>query len=274
MSLIKRGRVWWVDVTENGKRVRTPIGQCDKKIAQRIYNKILGEIAEGKWFKRLPGEDKTFKEMMERFLSEHASKKASEKAFQTYVRNLLPFFGDYKLSEITPKFINEFKAKRRRDGLKPASINRELACMKKAFNLAIKEWEWVDKNPLVVVSMEEENNKRDRWLIYEEEERLLEVCSGWLKEIVIFALNTGMRLDEILSLNWKDIDLPRRTVMVVKSKNKERRTIPLNSTVLELVKAKSKIRSIQTNLVFYNKNFIKIDKCIASRGFHSVAKKG
>ncbi len=86
-----------------------------------------------------------------------------------------------------------------------------------AFSLAWKEWEWVRENPASKVSLEEENNKRDRWLTDDEEERLLEACQPWLKELVIFALNSGMRLSEILNLTWQGVDLFRKTITVFKS---------------------------------------------------------
>ncbi len=80
--------------------------------------------------------------------------------------------------------------------------------------------------------MEKENNKRDRWLLPDEEKKLLEASPEWLKEIIIFALNTGMRLGEILSLRWNSVDMKRKTVVVLRSKNNEKRTIPLNEKAL------------------------------------------
>jgi integrase len=198
---------------------------------------------------------------------------ASNKSLQVYVRSMASFFGDRTLLEITPKLINQYKTKRQTDGVKPASINRELAAMKKAFNLAIKEWEWVKENPVTKISMEEENNKRDRWLTYEEEDRLLEACPEWLKELVIFGLCTGMRQGEILSLAWKEVDLFRKTIVVLRSKNKERRTIPINETIFEMLKAKSRVRSIKTDLVFYNENHTMISNCLVSKAFHIAAEK-
>jgi site-specific recombinase XerD len=62
---------------------------------------------------------------------------------------------------------------RKQEGASAATINRELALMKHAFNMALKEWNWVKENPVSKVPMEKENNKRDRWLTYEEEEKLL-----------------------------------------------------------------------------------------------------
>src|SRR4030042_5728420 len=194
MGLYKRGKVWWMSFVCVGKHYRKSTETEDKKLAQRIHDKVRGEIAEGKWFERLPGEEKSFREMMEKYLDEYASKRVSEKSFRGYSKKPISYLGAYTLSEVTPKTINENKVKRRNDGVGPASINRELATMKKAFTLAIKACEGAEKHPVERVSMEEENNKRDRWLTTEEEERLLKVCPSWLRGLVIFALNTGMRL--------------------------------------------------------------------------------
>jgi site-specific recombinase XerD len=273
MGLFRRGKVWHMSFICKGRRYRKSTETEDRKLAQRILDKVKGEIAENRWFERLPGEDKTFREMMEKFLDEHASKKISYKSYQSYVRSLNPFLGDYTLTDITPKIINEYKLKRRSDGVKPGSINRELAILKKALNLALKEWEWIKENPASKVSMEQENNKRDRWLTDDEEKRLLEACSPWLRELVIFALNTGMRLSEILTLTWKGVDLFRKTITVFKSKNKEMRTIPMNQTIFEMLKGRAKVKSIKTDLVFYNKNHTETDKCYVSLSFHYTTRK-
>ncbi len=145
--------------------------------------------------------------------------------------------------------------------------------MKKAFNLAIKEWEWINQNPVSKVSMEKEDNKRDRWLTDDEEKRLLDACSPWLRELTTFALNTGMRLAEILSLTWSEVDLFRRVVVVLKSKNKERRTIPINQTVVDMLKAKMKVRSIKTNLVFYTPTHTMFLKTTVDHPFEKAVKR-
>jgi len=159
------------------------------------------------------------------------------------------------------------KHKRLDGGFKPGTVNRELATMKKAFNLAIKEWEWIKENPVARVSLEQED-KRVRWLTDEEEKRVLEKCPEWLRELAIFALNTGMRRGEIFSLTWKGVDLFRKTITIFKSKNKEVRTIPMNQRVLDLLKSKSKVRSIKTDLVFHNEKHKPICHSILHRQFH------
>jgi len=174
------------------------------------------------------------------------------------------------LAEITPKRIVAYKTKRYGDGVVSATINRELAIMKAAYNLAIREWEWCRDNPVCKVSMEKENNQRDRWMADEEEARLMRVTPQWLKEIVIFALNTGMRIGEIL---WEGVSLFRKTVMVFHSKNGERRTIPINRIVFELLQKKSKIRSNKTDRAFYGRTHTPIDENNLRRAFRDAIKK-
>ena len=100
------------------------------------------------------------------------------------------------------------------------------------------------------VSMEPVRNEVDRWLIANEEERLMTSSSPWLREIMAFALNTGMRQGEILNLQWQDVDFARGVLMVMQSKNGTRRTIPLNATVYELLAAKQATTGASRGPVF------------------------
>ena len=168
MGFFKRGKVWWMRFNYEGQQIRKSTQTGDRRLAERIYRKVMGDIAEGRWFEKLPGDEKTFSELMDKYLAEHVVKLRSERSFRGYAKNLKSHFGVYVVTRISPKMINEYKVKRLRQGLKPASVNRELATMKKAFNLALKEWQWVRENPVTKITLEKENNKRDRWLTPDE----------------------------------------------------------------------------------------------------------
>jgi integrase len=246
MSLSKRGRaqVWYISTMVNGRQVRISTRTTNKKLAQRIHDKVVGQIAEGKWFEGLSGKHKTFKEMMDRYMSEYSiPKKASSERDLSSLSHLLPFFGNRKIPEITPKLVYEYKNKRRSEEASPCTINRELALMKHAFNLAIREWEWTTTNPVIRVSMEKEPPSRDRWLTWEEEEALLSVSPQWLKEIIVFAVETGCRREEILSLAWKDVDIFKKVVTIFAKKTGDRRTIPLTARAFEIFVSKEKART-------------------------------
>jgi integrase len=241
-------------------------------LAEAILGKIRAQIVEGRFFEKPKEESHTFKELMERYLTEHAARRANRQREQYCVNNLKGFFGNPQLCQVTPKQIVTYKNKRFADGVKPATINRELTTLKKAFNLARREWEWCDDNPVCRVSMERENNTRDRWLTAEEEMRLVNAALPWFREVVIFALNTGMRMGEITALTWAGVDLFRRTVTVFRSKNGERRTIPINQTVLVLLKHKHSKRDNTTDLVFTSQAGTAVDGANIRRALASALK--
>jgi len=276
MGLVKRNNTWWMSFTFQGQQVRRSTETSDKKLAEAILSKIRVQIVEGKYFEKPKEDPYTFSQLMDRYLKEHASRRAHYRRYVNMVANVKTFFGNPNLSQITPKTIVAFKAKRYADGVMPATINRELAMLKKAFNLACREWEWAKDNPVCRVSMEKEQNSRDRWLTEQEEARLLMAAAAWLGEVVTFAVHTGMRRGEILALTWAGVDFTRRTVTVFKSKNGERRTIPVNQTVLELLSQKYEqgrgLRGIETRVVFCSEAGTELDGSNLRRGFTSALK--
>jgi Phage integrase SAM-like domain len=160
MGLYRRpqGKVWWMNFMYQGRQVRRSTGTADRRLAEKIIGKVHVQIVEGRYFDIQEEPTRTFNEFIDRYLREHASKKSQPRHYHGYCNSLKAFFGGRPLAEITPKLIVEYKNRRYAAGLKPASINRELANLKKAFNLAMREWEWCRENPVSRVSMERENN--------------------------------------------------------------------------------------------------------------------
>jgi len=277
MGLYKRGQVWWMSFVYKGKLYRKSTETEDQKLAKRIFDKIKWQVAEGKWFERLPGEEKTFNEMMTKYLEDHSKR---NKAFKSHIRDkslakhLKEAFGPLTLNEITPRLIAEYKTHRRSQGAAPKTVNNELALMTHAYNLAIREWEWAKENPVTRVSKEKTNNLIERWLTFKEEEELLCHCPKWVQEILILGIETGLRQAELLSLQWPQVDLFRRTITILEQKNKGKDTLPLSEKAIEILKARVKVRHIiNSNLVFYNGNGNKIDARDLLRGFYSAVRK-
>lgn len=254
MGLFKRGQVWWMRFTHKGKQVRKPTNVTDKKLAEKIHHKVMTQLAEGQWLDKLEGADKTFKELAEKYINEYAkiNKRSWQKDQERLNNHLIPFFGEMIVTEISPKVISAYKGHRYKKDIAPATINRELTIMKHMYTMAVKEWEWCRDNPVKRVRMEKEGPSRDRWLTYEEEKRLLDACPAWLKEIVTFALNTGMRQGEILGLRWKDVNLISGIVILDMTKNGDRRSIPLNRIAWDMLKQKSRVRYLASDYVFTN----------------------
>ena len=252
MGLYKRQRTWWMRFDYRGQTVRRTTGTTDRRMAESIFAKVRVKMAEGRYFDTLQEQDRTVAEMMARYLTERSAFKApkSYERDQQALKHLLPIFGDKCLAEVTPKLLAAYKVQRRTEGAAPATTNKELQVVRHAFNLAEREWEWCRANPMRRVSMEPVYNQIDRWLTVEEEIRLLAVAPTWLREIIVFALNTGMRQGEILAVAWRDVDFTRGTLVVMKSKNRERRTLPLNNTVFALLVGKQATCGQSEGLVF------------------------
>ncbi|MBM4055305.1 MAG: site-specific integrase [Planctomycetes bacterium] len=259
--MFKRGGVWWACIRYNGKRYQKSLETNDKKLAKALEAKIKTEIIEGKYFEKFAGESKAFNDLIDKFMKEYAPKVSfgMQTSYKTSKKSLMAFFGNCKLSEITPKTISDYKVSEYAKGKKPATINRRLAMLSKAFNLAVKEWEWIKENPVSKVPKEKENNKRDRWLTLEDERRFLSNLPQWLCDIVVFALHTGLRQNELLSLEWNRVNLFNRTIIIQETKNGNPKTVPLNKTAFRILEEKSRVRNIKNDLVFASKAGTKIN---------------
>ena len=128
--------------------------------------------------------------------------------------------------------IEKYKADRLQR-VTPATVNRELACLKFMYTKTI-EWGYVKTNPAKKVKLLKEPPGHLRYLKPEDVDALLKACANHLRPIVVTALNTGMRKSEILNnLKWKEVDLGNRKIMVANSKNNEKRIIPINNTLYQ-----------------------------------------
>lgn len=120
------------------------------------------------------------------------------------------------------------------------TVIRYIASLSHAFSIAVKEWGWMDENPICKINKPKLPQGRIRFLNELEKNRLLEACkqsnSSCLYPIVVLALSTGMRKGEILTLTWDDIDLDREAILLQTTKNGERRLIPLTGLSLQLIK--------------------------------------
>ncbi len=120
------------------------------------------------------------------------------------------------------------------------TVVRYIASLLHAFSTAVKEWEWMEENPIQKINKPKLPQGRIRFLNELEKNRLLKACkhsnSDYLYPIVVLALSTGMRKGEILTLTWGDIDFEQGTILLESTKNGERRQIPLIGLSLELIK--------------------------------------
>jgi len=275
----KDSGLWWMIFRHNGKKIQKSLETSDKKLAKAIEAKIITDIVEGKYYEKPTGHNKSFQQLMDRFMKEHAPKVSvnMQKSYASSLKHLIPFFGDLNLLSISRKKISEYKVLRLDEGARPSSLNRELAMVSKAFTLALEDWEWISGNdkPFSKMPYEKENNERDRWLAADEEKRLLENSPEWLREIIAFALNTGLRQGELLSLEWNRVNLFRKTILIQKTKNGKPKTVPLNRYAMDVIDQKSdqKVRRLNNDFVFVSSHGTRIDRHNLRRAFNNAVEK-
>lgn len=233
----------------------------NRKTAKEWALRMEAEIKAGRYFGKEEHKERTFGEFIDRYIEMELPKNPKSlrklKVQLTWWKKRLK---DYFLCHITPSMIATLKDKllaetTPRGGLRsPSTANRYLAALSRSFTVAVREWGWLEENPLHKVTKFKEGKARERFLTKEEINRLLTACknsqSPHLYAITLFALSSGARRGEILELKWKDIDFDRKTVIFKKTKNGELRTVPLSSQILECLLSEQKKRVVLSEFVF------------------------
>jgi integrase len=235
MGVFKKGRHWYIDYYVKRQRKRKKIGPS-KQVAELALAQVEVKIAKGDYLGIYEEKKITLAQFAKEYLAYADANKSAGAAGRDRMslKPLLAAFPDY-LPTITPKAIEEYKVQRLQ-WVKPATVNRELALLKHMFTKAI-EWGYVKENPAKAVKLLKEPPGRVRYLTPDELARLLDACAPHLKPIVLMAAHTGMRVREILTLTWPQVDVRRRILMLAKTKNQERRLIPLNDQAIEVLRA-------------------------------------
>lgn len=150
--------------------------------------------------------------------------------------HLRPAFGNQIAAKVGTDTLREFIDKRQKTGAANATINRELALLRRAFNLSRKATPpKIQKTPYF--PMLKENNVRKGFLTDAQYRALLFALPEHLKPVLAFAYFTGCRRGEILSLEWRQVDLSRGVVRLDPgtTKNDDSRVIPLTSELREML---------------------------------------
>ena len=121
-------------------------------------------------------------------------------------------------------------------------------------SVGVREWQWLEENPVSKLRKLKESKGRERLLSEEELDRLLEAtkqsANKDLHTAVVLALSTGARKMEIWGLRWRDVELNEGLATLHQTKNGETRTVPIQAYALDLMRKRSKVRHIDTDLVF------------------------
>lgn len=234
--------------------------------ARRWAHKVETEIRSGRAFSRFEAEKHTIAELIDRYLAEILHKKSPamrevEKWHLLWWRKEL---GPYLLSDLNTAMIIECRSKlengkvARGTKRSPTTCNRYISTLRYVFTIAERDWEWIDHNPVKKVVKLKEPGGKIRYLDDDERERLLAECqtskSPYLYTIVLIAVSTGMRRNEILTLTWRQVNFVQKCIILETTKNGRARRVPIQGSAYEVLREFARVRRLDTELLFPRDN--------------------
>jgi integrase len=239
----KRGNVWWIKYYRNGKPYRESTRSTKEPDAKRLLKRREGEISEGK----LPGiyfDKVRFDELADDFLADYRiNQKRSLKRAEQAIEHLRKFFEGMRATDITTPRINDYIENRLSTGTANATVNRELAALKRMFNLGARQTPPKVAHVPYIPTLAEDNTRKG----FFEHGAFLALRSAlpdYLKGFVTFAYKTGWRVSEIANLTWDRVDLQHGIVRIEpgETKNREARTVYLDEELKEILDQQQRIR--------------------------------
>jgi integrase len=255
LSLFKNARsgVWFIQYRDaDGIRKQRSTRCTHKAEAVKVLAEFKSFLGDGSKTKSLG-----LLEFNGKFL-EYAETNFAPHTTYLYKRTLTHFVricGDLLLGKLGPIHYDTYKVTRLKEivqgkipkkakvkrSMSPITVNIELRCLRAAMNTAVR-WRLINANPFAGLGMIPIPKKTPAFMTTEDVQTLLNaITRPWLRDIVIFAVNTGMRRGELLSLRWCDIDVENRIAKITNrddftTKSGEERVVVLNDAALAVVK--------------------------------------
>lgn len=256
MSIYKRGGVYWFHFVYNGEHIQKSTKTSNRQAAREIESAYRIKLAKGEVGIEEKQPAPIFRQAMKDFLAwskqEH-DKASTHNRYETSSKALLRFFKDTPLDRITEETVEKYKGWRIKQkgirtgkALKPATVNRELACLKHLFNRFKKS---VSANPVSEVSFLSEENEQTRVISIDEEKLYLLAASQPLRDIAALMLETGMRPEEVYRIRRENVHLEHGYVFNPYGKTKAaKRKIPLSERASQILS--KQLQKVKGNYLF------------------------
>ena len=248
MSIRLFRKTWWVDFRHEGQRIRKRSPENSRAGAAHYEAVLRQRLARGEQLtQHQPAPPPRFEAFSRRWYDTYVTtnNKPSEQQSKRLIlqNHLVPFFGQLRLDTITALKIEEFKAIKISDRLAPKSVNNFLAVLGKCLRCA-EEWSEIERVPRI---------KRLRvppqtfdFLTVEEANQLIRAApdARW-RAMITVGLRTGLRLGELLALDWTDVNLDTGILTVRRSAFGKQMVAPKSNRIRHVPLAPEAQRALQ-----------------------------
>lgn len=234
-TVYRRGSTWWVRFQWRGSEVRRSARTSSKAVAQEMLGRL---VEEHRRLDRGGKPRRTYREALDRFWAEYAPalKPTTQERYRGSFRQLAGAFGDLYLDEISRGRLADYVTARLKSGTKAATVRRDLATLSCLCSCAVA-WDLIDANPVRQFGKRhlKEAPPRTNYPTTEQVEQLVANAPPTAGRLISLLAQTGMRLDEVCSLEWSQVSLPRREIRLTKTKTSSPRIVPLSDAALSTI---------------------------------------
>lgn len=243
-GLVKRGENWHINKVVDGVRICESTGTNRLEEAERYLARKLETVRQAKVYGVRP--KRLFREAATKFLLENQHKR-SIRTDAERLRTLDTYIGDLVLEAIHMGVLQPYITARKQEGVKTRTINHGLQVVRHILNLAAGEWRdeygltWLASAPKIKL-LPEHDARKPYPLDWAEQDRLFAILPSHLRDMALFAINTGCRDSEICNLRWEwEIETSMAEVGSVfvipgeRVKNGEDRLVVLNRSARSVI---------------------------------------
>jgi len=184
-----------------------------------------------------------FGDLFKRYVSEHKHKKLRSWKMYEYRTDILlkDTISDINLLRLSSKHLAEFRDRKLKE-VGNTTFNKYLSLISVVIDTAMQDWGiYLPLNPCRLIKREKESNPRDRVLVRDEYSRLIEACAKsnnkYLIKMVLFSIETAIRVGELLQMRYDHINFDKRTLLIPFTKIGRPRTIPLSPKAIEILQS-------------------------------------
>lgn len=241
-GLRKKGEIWHIEKVIAGQLVRQSTGETELEQAERY----LAQLTANRRKEKIYGErlNRTFNQAAARYVDEYGHKRSLDRDIVS-LKAVMPYIGEVALLKIHSGTLDNFIKDRKKYGISAGTLNRDIAIIRRVLALSARLWRddqgraWLDTIPMLPTI--EGVKRKPRPISWQEQEALLKALPKHLADMVLFALNTGLRDQEICAMKWDSeckVSGLDTTVFIIseeRAKNEHERIVPLNAVARSIV---------------------------------------